>query len=60
MHSATRTPILVGFELYVKKATCEKVNSLISYGNNERTNFFSTQARPEILFDLESTCHVEL
>ena len=38
----------------------KKVNSLISYENNERTNFFSTQARSEILFDLESTCHVEL
>ena len=34
-----------------------KVNSLISYENNERTNFFSTQARPEILFDQESRSH---
>ena len=33
----------------------KKVNSLVSYGNNERTNFFPTQARSEILFDLEST-----
>ena len=50
----------------------KKVNSIISYENNERMNFFSTQARSEInfdsesrfheeiLFDLESTCHEEL
>ena len=38
----------------------KKVNSLISYGINETTNLFSTQARSEILFDLESTCHEEL
>ena len=38
----------------------KKLNSLISNENNERTNFFSTQAGSEIVFDLESTCHVEL
>ena len=43
-----------------KKLNMKKANSLISYGNNERTNFFSMQARLEILFDLESTCHEEL
>ena len=43
-----------------KKLYMKKVNSLISYENNQRTNFFSTQARSEILFDLESTCHEEL
>ena len=55
---------LVGFEQLLdvsKLAIFEKnVNSLISYEKNERTNSFSTQARSEILFDLESTCHVEL
>ena len=55
---------LVGFEdlLDVSKLAIfeKKVNSLISYESNERMNFFSTQARSEILFDLESTCHVEL
>ena len=55
---------LVGFEdlLDVSKLAIfeKKVNSLISYESNERMNFFSTQARSEILFDLESTCNVEL
>ena len=41
----------------LKIAIYKKVNSLISYKNNERTNFSSTQDRSEILFDLESTCH---
>ena len=41
-------------KLYVKK-----VNSFISYENNERTNFFSTQANSEILFDFVSKCHEE-
>ena len=44
----------------LKKAIYEKLNSLISYENNGRMNFSSTQARAEILFDLESTCHEEL
>ena len=35
----------------LKIAIYKKVNSLISYENNERTNFSSTQARLEILFD---------
>ena len=38
----------------------KKVNSLISYENIERTNFFSTQARSEILYDLEFTYPEEL
>ena len=37
-----------------------KENSLISYQNNEKTNFFSMQARSEIHFDSESTCDEEL
>ena len=45
---------------FSKKLYKKKVNSLISYGNNERTNFSPTQARSENLFDLEFTCHVEL
>ena len=44
----------------LKIAIYKKVNSLISYDNNERTNFSSTQATSEILFDLESKCHEEL
>ena len=44
----------------LKKTIYEKVNSLVSYDNNERTNFSSPQARSETLFDLESTCHEEL
>ena len=35
----------------LKKAIYEKVNSLFSYENNEKTNVCSTQARLEILFD---------
>ena len=35
----------------------KKLISLISYGNTERGNLFSTQPRSETLFDLESTCH---
>ena len=38
----------------------KKANSFISYENNERANFFSTQARSEILFDLETTYNEEL
>ena len=38
----------------------KKVNSIISYENNERMNFFSTQARSEINFDSESRCHEEI
>ena len=44
----------------LKKLYMKKVNSLISYENNERTNFSSTQARSKIIFDLESTCNEEL
>ena len=44
----------------LKKLYMKQVNSLISYDNNERTNFSSTQARSEIIFGLESTCHEEL
>ena len=43
-----------------KKLYMKKVNSLISFENNERTNFSSTQARLDILFDSESACHEEL
>ena len=35
----------------LKKLYMNNVNSIISYENNERTNFSSTQARLEILFD---------
>ena len=35
----------------LKKLYMKKGNSLISYENNERTNFSSTQARLAILFD---------
>ena len=45
---------------FLKKLYMKKVNSLISYENNERMNCFSTQARSKILFDLESTFHEEL
>ena len=38
----------------------KKVNSLISYENNERMNFFPTQTRSKIIFNLESTCHEKL
>ena len=38
----------------------KKANSFISYKNNERANFFSTQARSETLFDLETTYNEEL
>ena len=44
----------------LKKKLYKKVSSLISYENNERRNFFPTQTRSEILFDLEYTCHEEL
>ena len=43
-----------------KRKRSEKKYSLISYENNERMNFFSMQAKSEIPFDLDSTCHVEL
>ena len=43
----------------LKKLYMKKVKSLISYDNNERTNCSSTQARSEIIFGLESTCHEE-
>ena len=43
----------------LKKAVYEK--SKFAYFERKReTNFFSTQARSKILFDLESTFHVEL
>ena len=44
----------------LKKLYMKKGNSLNSYYNNERTNFSSTQARSENVFDLESKCHEEL
>ena len=34
----------------LKKLYMKKVNSLISYENNERTNFSSTQTRSKIFF----------
>ena len=37
----------------------KKANSFISFENNERANFFSTQAGSEILFDLKNTNHHE-
>ena len=43
----------------LKKLYMKKVKLLISYDNNERTNCSSTQARSEIIFGLESTCHEE-
>ena len=39
--------------IFKKKLYVKKVISLISYENNERMNFFPTQARSKILFDLE-------
>ena len=35
----------------LKKLYMKKLNLLISYDKNERTNFNSTQARSEILLD---------
>ena len=43
-----------------KKLYMKKLISDFSYENNERMNFFPTQAGSKILFDLESTCHEEL
>ena len=45
---------------FEEKLYVEKVNPLISYENNERTNFFSTQARSETFSILESSCYEEL
>ena len=45
---------------FEKKLYVKKVISLISYENSERKNFFSTQARSEILFDFKFKCHEEL
>ena len=60
-----KTPILsfVVFEQLLdvlKLAVFVKYNSLISYENNERTNFFSMEARSKILFDSESRCNEEV
>ena len=46
--------------IILKKLDMKKQNSLVSYENNERMNFFPTQTRSKINFDLESTCHEEL
>ena len=55
---------LVGFEQLLdvsKLAIFEKKSKFAYFVRKQRqTNFFSTQARSEILFDLESTCHEEL
>ena len=48
-------PNILKKKLYVKK-----VISLISYENNEKINFFPTQTRSKIIFNLESTCDEEL
>ena len=47
------------FPNVLKKAIYEK-KLLISHENNERMNFFPTQATSKNIFDLESTCHEEL
>ena len=43
-----------------KKAIYEKSKFAYFVRKQRETNFFSTQARSEILFELETTCHVEL
>ena len=44
----------------LKKLYMKQKNSLISFENNERMNFFPTQTRSKITFNLESTCHEKL
>ena len=44
----------------LKKAICEKIKFAYFVRKQRENDFFSTQARSEILLDLESTCHVEL
>ena len=54
---------LVGFEQLLgvwKKAICEKSKFTYFVRKQRETNFSSTEARSEIIFDLKSTCHEEL